>query len=100
MTLFLKRALYFGILIESVLFVLFYFFGPNGLHVLDDLSDQKKVLIAEISQHEQKVKDLQRQLATSQTGFAKETMARERLLMKKDNEQVFFKTSMKDKKHV
>ncbi|MBM17450.1 MAG: hypothetical protein CL947_00080 [Epsilonproteobacteria bacterium] len=88
---FLKKLLGIVLIFEILLFLMLYYFGPNGWHVITALQEQKKQLTEEVNQLSNKIVELEIVLQTSQTAFEKEKMARERLLMKKDNETVYFK---------
>lgn len=91
MTPFVKKILLSALLFEAILFLMLYCFGPNGRHIMIDLSGQKILLHSEIEELRQDVKNLQHKIQIAQTDFAKEIIARERLLMKKDNETVYFR---------
>lgn len=69
-----------------------YCFGPNGLHVLSGLKSQTEDVMQEIQLIQKEVQQLKIKIAESKSDFAKEKIARERLLMKKENETVYFKS--------
>ena len=92
----MNKLLFMIITFEGILFLLLYFFGPNGSHLLSELSLQKVKEQEAIVLLERKIDQLQQELKFSQSSFAKEKFARERLLMKKENEKIYFKNSMKD----
>lgn len=92
MTLFFKRLVLSVLLIESILFCVLYWFGPNGMHILSSLQAQKVYILADIENLKNDIAQIKQDLEYSQSSFYKEKMARERLQMKKNNEIVFFKT--------
>lgn len=91
MTPFVKKILFSALLFEILLFCMLYFFGPNGRHVVVDLLGQKVLLHLEIKKLQENIIDLQKKINLAETDFAKEAIARERLLMKKDNEIIYFR---------
>lgn len=91
MTLFMRRLLKYGLFFETVLFLLFYYFGPNGLSMISRLGQQKGDVMADIVLIRQEIDQLDIKIKQGKTAFAKEKIARERLLMKKNNETVYFK---------
>lgn len=92
MTLFFRKLLLFFLFFETILFLMLYCFGPNGLHVLSGLTSQTHQIIQGIEELQQEVQQLHTKIAESKSDFAKEKIARERLLMKKENETVYFKS--------
>lgn len=94
---FLKKLVFFVLFFEGILFLVLYCFGPNGLHVVSSLQDQKSHINKEIIHLRSEIEALRQDIAFVITDFAKEKMARERLLMKKNNETVYFKKSMRSK---
>ena len=91
MTHFVKKLLLIALLFEVILFLMLYCFGPNGYHVLLGLNTQKQVLAQEVKQLYHDITTLEENIRISQTPFAKEAIARERLFMKRDNEIVYLK---------
>jgi cell division protein FtsB len=51
--------------------------------------------IKDIATLKQEIETLKYTIARNQTDFAKEKIARERLIMKKNNETVYFKTTVR-----
>ena len=92
MTLFFKRLVLSVLLIESILFCVLYYFGPNGMHILSSLRAQKVDILTDIDSLKGDIAQIKQELEYSQSAFYKEKMARERLQMKKNNEIVLFKT--------
>ncbi len=90
MTLFIKRAVIFIVIFETILFYVLYCFGPNGIHIRSSLQIQKDQVVQDIMNLEQDIEKLQQEIQESKTDFSKEKIAREKLLMKKDNEMIFF----------
>lgn len=90
MTLFMRRLLLYGVCAEIILFFLLYYFGSNGTHVLAKLALEKKQLIEEIELFQREVDQLDQKIKQARTPFAKEKIARERLLMKKKDEKIYF----------
>lgn len=91
MTFFVRRCIQIFLVIESILFILLYCFGPKGLSSLHDIAKSYRKTELEIVQLTEEVEALQKQAADNKTDFAKEKIAREQLLMKKNNEIVYFK---------
>lgn len=88
---FLKKLLLGALLFEVILFFMLYYFGPNGYHLFSGLIQQKIVLYEQIKKIQSDIDTLEQKIRISQTAFAKERVARERLFMKKDDEIVYFK---------
>ena len=92
MVFFIRKLLTFVLLFETILFLVLYCFGPNGIHLFFKLKDQKAVVEQEIKNLSVQVRELEEKVALSKQDFYKEKIARERLLMKKDKEEVYFKS--------
>lgn len=92
MTFLVRRFIIMFLLFEVVLFVALYCFGPKGLSMLVDLGQQQEQTVCEIATLQQEIKTLQSDIEAGLSDFAKEKIAREKLLMKKDQELVYFKT--------
>ncbi|MBI2353136.1 septum formation initiator family protein [Candidatus Dependentiae bacterium] len=90
MTLFIRKILKYGLLLEIALFFVFYYFGPNGMVVFYRLAEGKKEIESDIMVIIQENERLKSLIEQGKTPFAKEKIARERLLMKKNNEIVYF----------
>lgn len=90
MTLFFRNILKYILLAEMVLFLLFYYFGPSGIQAIQALCHDTKMILQEIDELTKQTADLACQIQESKKPFAKEKMARERLLMKKEHEMVYF----------
>lgn len=91
MTIFARKLITFGFCFEVIIFCLLYYFGPNGIHIISELTQQKKALGQDVVIITQEIQGLEGDIARAKTPFAKEKIARERLYMKKNNETVFFK---------
>jgi len=90
MTLFMRKLLAYGIVAEILLFILLYYFGPNGMQVLSRLSLERNAIEQEIVSIRHEINQLDQKMKEGHTAFAKEKIARERLHMKKNNETVYF----------
>ena len=91
MTFLERRLLLLGLLCEVSIFVLLYCFGPKGFKMLSDLKQQARVLQQDIVQIEYEISILKKDIQAGLGDFTKEKIAREKLLMKKDQELVYFK---------
>ena len=89
MTFLVKKIVVLFITFEFFLFIMIYCFGPKGLTTLYDVQRQKKSLECSIVELESSIKKLQADIAQWSTDFAKEKIAREKLLMKRDDEQLY-----------
>ena len=67
-----------------------YCFGPKSIKTLYDIYHEKDKLQAEIIDLEQENKKLLDLIEFHKTEFAQEKIAREVLLMKRDDEKVYF----------
>ncbi len=92
MTFLVRRFIILLLIFELVLFGLLYCFGPKGLNNLMDLRQQQQQAIQDIDLLHKEIKILQSDIEIGLGDFAKEKIAREKLLMKKDQELVYFKT--------
>ena len=95
MTFLMRRFIMFFLVFEIVVFFVLYCFGPKGLIMIVDLRKQQEQTRLDIDTLQKEIKILQHDIEISHTDFAKEKIAREKLLMKKDQEQVYFKTKVK-----
>jgi len=95
MTFLMRRFIMAFLVFEVVVFFVLYCFGPKGLTMLVDLRKQQQQARCDISTIQKEIKTLQRDIEISHSDFAKEKIAREKLLMKKDQEQVYFKNKVK-----
>lgn len=93
MTFMIRRCLIGFFTIELIIFVMVYCFGPNSLTTLYDLKQCKEKTIIDIAQLQHDIQLLQSELEQSVTPFAKEKIARERLLMKKPEEIIYLRKS-------
>ena len=85
------KFVYIVLVIESIIFVLFYIFGFHGLLQLRTLYTHRELVMKDIESSMQQKQCLQDELALWQENdFAKEQYARERLHMKKKEEVVYF----------
>jgi len=90
MTFFIRRCIIFFLMFEMAVFFVIYCFGPKSIKTLYDVYHQKATMNQEIVflKHEN---DELRRLTKSHRGlFAGERIAREQLLMKRDDETVYF----------
>ncbi len=92
MTFFVRRCLKLFLIFEFTIFFLLYCFGPKSLKSLHDIQCLKMQTEQDIKSLQQEIETLKREINQNQTEFAKEKIARQRLLMKKNNEIVYFKT--------
>lgn len=90
MTLFVKKIILSVLFFEVMLFLMLYYFGPNGLHILNNLQVQKKSIVYDIAQLIKDIDCIEEKIQDNRSDFAKERIARERLLMKKENEIIYF----------
>lgn len=67
-----------------------YCFGPKSIRTLYDVQRHELSMKQQICDLQQEILDLQQQIEQNQTLFAKEKIARETLLMKRENEKVYF----------
>ncbi len=95
MTFFVRRCLKLFLISELVIFFLIYCFGPKSLKSLHDIEQMKIQTVQDIATLKQEIKMLKIAIDHNQTEFAKEKIARQRLLMKKNNETVYFKTTVR-----
>ncbi|MFA5998830.1 MAG: septum formation initiator family protein [Candidatus Babeliales bacterium] len=95
MTFLMRRLIMFFLVFEVVVFFVLYCFGPKGLTMLVDLRKQQQQTRIDICTIQKEIKTLQSDIEMNFSDFAKEKIAREKLLMKKDQEQVYFKTKVK-----
>lgn len=90
MVFFIRKSIIFFLVFELCVFIVLYCFGPKGIKTWYDVCAQRTVVEQEIESLHQENKRLQEQIEFSKTDFAQEKIAREVLLMKKDNEKVYF----------
>lgn len=80
--------LFFGL--EIILFSFFYYFGAQGLQAINNLKKNNIALKDELKKIELNVAKIQNQLADyTSDPFFREKIAREQLLMAKDEELLF-----------
>ncbi len=92
MTFFVRRCLILFIGFELLIFFVVYCFGPKSLKFLYDIKTLQVTTQSEIVQLKKEIEILKSDIARNQTDFAKEKIARQRLLMKKHDETIYFKT--------
>lgn len=90
MTLLMRRLLIYGVSAEVFLFLFLYYFGSNGTHIISKLALEKKQVLQEIVDIQYEVDELNQKIKQAHTAFAKEKIARERLLMRKKDETIYF----------
>lgn len=95
MTFFVRRCLILFIGVELLIFCVIYCFGPKSLKSLHEIKSTQVATRIEIAQLQQELEILKSNIAKNQTDFAKEKIARQRLLMKKNDEIVYFKTTVR-----
>ncbi|MCX5923204.1 MAG: septum formation initiator family protein [Candidatus Dependentiae bacterium] len=92
MTFLVRRFIIMFLIFEVALFVLLYCFGPKGLSSFVDLKNKKQQTIQDIQNLKEEIEKLRLDVQAGLSDFSKEKIAREKLLMKKDQELVYFKT--------
>lgn len=95
MTFLMRRLIVLFLVFELVIFFVLYCFGPKGLIKIMDLRKEQEQTRLDIANIQKEITVLQRDIEMNHSDFAKEKIAREKLLMKKDQEQVYFKTKVK-----
>lgn len=90
MTFFIRRCIIFFLLFEVSVFFVIYCFGPKSIKTLYDIYKEKDKVQLEITNLEKENKSLLSQIEFHKTEFAKEKIAREVLMMKRDDEKVYF----------
>ncbi|HSW76651.1 MAG TPA: septum formation initiator family protein [Candidatus Saccharimonadales bacterium] len=95
MTFLMRRLIILFLVFELIVFFMLYCFGPKGLTKIIDLRKQQEQTQLDITHIQKEITALQHDIEINHTDFAKEKIAREKLLMKKDQEQVYFKTKVK-----
>lgn len=94
MTFFVRRCLQIFLIFEFVIFFIVYCFGPKSLKSLQEIQKMHEMVSLEIVCLESEVLNLLQDSIRLQSSFAKEKIARERLLMKKNEENVYFKNNL------
>lgn len=89
-TYFVRRTVIVFLMVEIIIFCVLYGFGPKSIRTLYDACAVEKNLLKQIGVLQQDIVILQEQIENSKTDFAKEKIAREVLLMKKDKEKIYF----------
>lgn len=95
MTFFVRRCLILFLGFELLIFFVVYCFGPNSLKSLYDIKVLQNATHSEIVQLQHEIERLKSDVLKNQTDFAKEKIARQRLLMKKQDETIYFKTTVR-----
>ena len=90
MTFFIRRSIIFFLMFEVTIFFVIYCFGPKSIKTLYDVYHQKTKMVQEITLLKQEINDLHSSIAFHRGSFAQERIAREILLMKRDDEVVYF----------
>ena len=87
-----KRMILFFLCIEMLLFGLIYTFGPHGLSMLTKLEQSYCDTELRCKKIEHNIQQVEQKIAEwEDSSFLKEKIARERLLMKKSNETIYFR---------
>jgi cell division protein FtsB len=95
MTFFVRRCLILFLGFELSIFFVIYCFGPKSLKSLYDINNLQVATKSDIAQLKKDIEILKSDIACHQTDFAKEKIARERLVMKKNDETIYFKTTVR-----
>lgn len=75
---------------EIFLFAMFYCYGAHGLYAVNQLKQENKALEMQMAQVKQEIALLEDEINTWSTDhFYKEKLARERLNMLRDDEEVY-----------
>ncbi len=90
MTFFIRRCIIFFLVFEVTIFFVIYCFGPKSIKTLYDIYKEKDKIEREIVDLEQENKKLLDQIEFHKTDFSKEKLAREVLMMKREDEKVYF----------
>ncbi len=91
MKVFWIRCVYGVLALEILLYACIYMYGPSGLFVLSLLKQQRTNLQAKERAMQDEIRILRQEVqAWQSTDYFKEKYARERLLMKKEEETVYF----------
>ncbi|MBP6892760.1 septum formation initiator family protein [Candidatus Babeliales bacterium] len=91
MTFFVRRCLKLFLIFELLIFFVIYCFGPKSLKSLHEIKKMQVETVKDIATLKQEIETLKSDIVQNKTDFAKEKIARERLVMKKNNEIVYFK---------
>lgn len=75
---------------EVAIFFVVYCFGPKSIKTLYDVQHQKAKMNQEITVLEQENNNLRSLVEQHRGSFAQERIAREQLLMKREDETVYF----------
>jgi cell division protein FtsB len=90
MTFFIRRCIIFFLVFEVTIFFVIYCFGPKSIKTLYDIYHEKDKIQREIADLQEENKKLLEQIEFHKTDFAKEKIAREVLMMKREDEKVYF----------
>jgi cell division protein FtsB len=90
MIFFIRRSIIFFVAFEVVIFFMIYCFGPQSIKTLYDVQRHKIQIEQEVLKLKQEVTELNGQIKENQSSFAQEKLARELLLMKREDEKVYF----------
>lgn len=90
MTFFIRRSIIFFLIFEIAIFFVIYCFGPKSIKTLYDVHHQKEIMSQEIFLLKHENDALLSSIKIHRSSFARERIARELLLMKRDNETVYF----------
>jgi len=91
MTFFIRRCIIFFLVFEVIMFFVIYCFGPKSIKTLYDIYQEKDKLQRDIADLEQNNKNLLDLIGFHKTDFAKEKLARELLIMKRNEEKVYLR---------
>jgi cell division protein FtsB len=87
---FIRKSILFFLVFELSVFLILYCFGPKGIKTWYDVCAQRTIVEQELDTLRQENQTLQEQIELSKVDFSQEKIAREILLMKKDDEKVYF----------
>jgi cell division protein FtsB len=78
-------------MVESILFITYYNFGPRGMHALYELKKSKAFIQDDIEKIKEENDDLRNQIEDWKHDlFLQEKFAREKLALQKENEIIYF----------
>ncbi len=87
-----SRLIIFFLLVEGLLFAVYYTYGPRGINVLYELENIKTIAQSDIKNIEQKNNDLRDHIEEWKSDmFLQEKFAREKLSLQKENEIIYFR---------
>ncbi len=87
-----SRFIVIFLILEGMLFIVYYNYGPRGILVLHELKNNRTAITQEITGLRQQNQDLQEQIeAWSNDIFLQEKYAREKLAMQKEGEKIYYR---------